>query len=119
MENIFFYLGLSFLIVHEMDAVRCREWRILPGLSSLGNKTGLIVFLVAHIPLLVWIIMELNQNPINKMFIKCFDIFMIVHVGLHVLFLRHKNNEFNDWISWVFIIGAGIFGLLDLLKLLI
>lgn len=32
-ENIFFYLGLSLLTMHEMDAIRCKEWRIFPGLD--------------------------------------------------------------------------------------
>ncbi|WP_394341844.1 DUF6713 family protein [Sphingobacterium corticibacter] len=33
--HVFFYLGLSLLIMHEMDAIRCREWRIFPGLFKL------------------------------------------------------------------------------------
>jgi hypothetical protein len=40
---------------------------------------------------------------------------MIVHLGLHILFLKHKNNEFKDCISWTIIIGAGLCGLLDLI----
>ena len=42
------------------------------------------------------------------------NIFMIVHLGLHILFLKHKNNEFTDWISWFIIISAGLCGLIDL-----
>jgi len=36
--NALFYLALSFMIIHEMDAVRCREWRIFPGLSRLNES---------------------------------------------------------------------------------
>lgn len=36
MENIFFYLGLAALLVHEMDAIKRKEWRMFPGLSKLG-----------------------------------------------------------------------------------
>jgi hypothetical protein len=39
---------------------------------------------------------------------------MIIHVGLHILFLKHRNNAFKDWISWTIIIAAGVRGLLDL-----
>lgn len=113
-EHIFFYLGLSFLIIHEMDAIRCKEWRILPVISSLEEKTGEIVFLFAHIPLFVWVFWSLSTNTESELFMKGFDVFMIVHIGLHILFLKHKNNEFKDWISWFFIIGAGIFGAVHL-----
>lgn len=50
-EDTFFYLGLSLLTMHEMDAIRCREWRIFPILSMLCDKAGYIVFVFAHIPL--------------------------------------------------------------------
>ncbi len=114
-ENLFFYVGLSFLIIHEMDAIRCKEWRILPLFSSLNEKVGEIIFLFAHIPLFVWIFCSLAPNTNSELFMKGFSIFMIVHIGLHILLLKHKNNEFKDWISWVFIIGSGFFGGLYLL----
>ncbi len=47
----FFYLAATFMLLHEMDAVRCREWRIFPGLSLLGEETGFRVFMLAHLPL--------------------------------------------------------------------
>ena len=43
------------------------------------------------------------------------DVFFVIHVVLHALFLLHKKNEFKDWISWTIILGAGVFGLADLL----
>jgi uncharacterized membrane protein YhhN len=58
---------------------------------------------------------EFTLGPHPDTFMKGFDIFLIVHLVLHLLFLRHKNNEFKDWISWSIIIGAALFGLLDLI----
>ncbi|MEM8906763.1 MAG: DUF6713 family protein [Bacteroidota bacterium] len=113
-EHFFFYLGLSFLIIHELDAVRCHEWRILPIFSWMNDRNGYIAFLFAHVPLLLWIFWALTQEPINEWFVEGFDLFMIIHIGLHLLLLKHKNNEFKDWVSWIFIVGAGGFGLLDL-----
>jgi len=113
--HIFFYLGLSLLTMHEMDAIRCREWRIFPGLSLLSDKLGHIIFVFAHIPLFFFIFWQLTHSQDIEAFIKGFNIFMIVHLGLHILFLKHKNNEFKDWISWTIIIGAGLCGLLDLI----
>jgi hypothetical protein len=113
-EHFLFLIGISFLIVHEMDAIRCKEWRIYPGLSSLSSKVGQLVFVFAHIPLFFIVLYQIIYNPVNNAFIKGFDIFMIVHIGLHLLFIKHRNNEFKDWSSWTIIIGAGVFGLADL-----
>lgn len=115
MEHSFFYLGLSLLSIHELDAVRCREWRIFPGLTLLSDKTGYIVFLFAHIPLFFWVFWQLSHASNPQSFIKAFDIFFIIHMGAHLLLLRHRNNEFRDWISWVIIAGTAVFGLADLL----
>ncbi len=114
-HHIFFYHGLSLLMLHEMDAIRCKEWRIFPGLSMLNDKTGHILFVFAHIPLFFVIFWQLTNNHDLTSFRRGLSIFMIVHVGLHVLFLKHENNEFKDWISWTIIIGSGLCGLLELL----
>jgi uncharacterized membrane-anchored protein YitT (DUF2179 family) len=113
--HILLYLGLSLLTMHEMDAIRCREWRIFPGLSLLNDKLGHIVFVFLHIPLFFFVFWQLKHSQDLEAFIKGVDIFMIVHVGLHIVFLKHKNNEFKDWISWTIIMGAGLCGLLDLM----
>ncbi|OYQ32988.1 hypothetical protein CHU92_13785 [Flavobacterium cyanobacteriorum] len=114
MGHIFFYIGLSLLSIHEMDAIRCREWRIFPGLSLLSDRLGYIIFLFAHIPIFWFIYWQLAYSPYLSRFIRGFSIFMIVHAGLHLLYLKHKNNEFKDWISWTIILGAGLCGLLGL-----
>ncbi len=109
----FFLLGAALILMHEMDAIRCREWRIFPGLSLLNNQWGMITFIFLHIPLFYWILWEIQQG--NQEFIRGFDIFLVVHMFLHLLFLLHKKNEFKDWISWSIIIGAALCGGLDLL----
>lgn len=108
----YYFLGLVFILIHEMDAIRCKEWRIFPGLSFLNDKVGLILFTFLHIPLLYWIIVETTAK--NENFRLGFDYFLIIHFAFHLLFLMHKKNEFKDWISWVIIIGAGLCGLADL-----
>lgn len=115
MEHLLFFIGLSFLTVHEMDAIRCKEWRIFPGLALLNDKTGYLVFLLTHILLFFIVFYQLTYSSDNTGFIKGFEVFLIVHVGLHLLFLNHKKNEFKGWLSWMLITGAGLFGLADLL----
>ncbi|NOX19365.1 MAG: hypothetical protein GXO87_13935 [Chlorobi bacterium] len=114
-DNIIFLTGLSLIFLHEMDAIRCKEWRIFPGLSMLDDKIGYIVFLFAHIPIFFWLFWQLTNSSDIDTFRIGFDIFLIAHLGLHLLFLKHKNNEFKDWISWTIIAGTGISGLLDLI----
>lgn len=108
----FFLLGLTFILMHEMDAIKCKEWRIFPGLSFLSDKVGLIVFVFLHIPLVYWILLETQVN--NENFRIGFDYFLIVHLILHLLFLLHTKNEFKDWISWTIIVGASLFGIIDI-----
>jgi hypothetical protein len=102
------------MMIHEMDAVRCKEWRIFPGLSLLDDKWGFNVFMVAHIPIFYFLYWGLLEQKNNEGLIHGLNIFFIVHVGLHLLFTRHKSNEFKDWLSWTIISGAGLFGLLDI-----
>lgn len=98
-----------------MDAIRCKEWRIFPGLSMLNDKIGLIVFLFAHIPIFCWLFWQLTNSSDIGIFRIGADIFLIIHLGLHLLLLKNKRNEFKDWISWTIIVGAGICGLVDLI----
>lgn len=109
----FFYLALVLFFMHEMDAVRCKEWRIFPGLALLKESWGYPLFILAHIPLFLFIIWGLTQPSEN--FIMGFDIFAVLHFALHLLYLRHQKNEFKDWISWTIITGIAVFGTFDLL----
>ncbi len=104
-----FSIGLALILLHEMDAMRCHEWRIFPGLSQLSERTGFFLFMVLHIPLFVVIFSNLD----NLEFRRGFDVFLIIHLGLHLLFLRHPKNEFRDWLSWSIITGAALFGAAD------
>ncbi len=112
-KDVFFQLGIALIVMHEMDAVRCKEWRIFPGLSALSDQWGFVLFMFAHIPL--YFLVLINFQSGSETFRFGFDVFLIVHVVLHILFLRHQNNLFRDWISWGIIGGAGFFGLLDII----
>lgn len=113
--NILFILGLTFILIHEMDAIRCHEWQIFPGLSLLSDRSGMTIFILAHIPIIFWIFNEFDTLMNNEGSLRIgFDIFLIFHLVLHILFLKHAKNEFKDWISWTFIIGAAAFGAIDL-----
>lgn len=109
-----FYLGLSFILLHEMDAVDKKEWRIFPGLNRLSDDWGYKVFVAAHLPLYVllfWGIWGDHGNATEVM--KGMDIFFVAHLGAHILMKNHPKNLFKGWLSWTFIIGAGVAGAWD------
>lgn len=113
-EHGFFYLAVTFMLLHEMDAVRCREWRIFPGLSLLRDEVGFRVFMLAHLPL-YGLFFSVVTGQATSGVIRGLDLFFVVHLGLHLLYLKHPKNEFKDTLSWVFIAGAAAAGLTDLL----
>jgi uncharacterized membrane-anchored protein YitT (DUF2179 family) len=101
--------------MHEMDAVRCKEWRIFPLLSLLNDDWGFKVFMFAHIPLFYFIFLKLSDESAHQNLIFGLNIFFIIHFFLHLLFLKHPKNEFKDATSWGIISGCGLFGLLSLI----
>lgn len=38
-EHLFFFLGLGFILTHEMDAIRCKEWLMFPLTFFLKDET--------------------------------------------------------------------------------
>jgi hypothetical protein len=112
MEHLFFYIALAFILVHEMDAMTQKEWLMFPLTFFLKDEVGKVVFVLAHIPLFACLFWAL-RTP-NEALMRGLDIFFIVHVGLHVLFLWHSQNRFTSVLSWLIIVGAGFFGVLDL-----
>jgi len=121
METYFFFLtAITFLLVHEMDAIHCKEWRIFPGLSRLPEGTGYLVFSAAHIPL-VWLVLAgLASGDIFQPAVRIgLDLFCLAHIGLHAFFHRHPKNEFDSRFSWLIILGTGLAGLIDLIVILL
>ncbi len=106
MSTIFFYLAVSCILLHEMDAIRCKEWRIFPLTFLLNDKVGYAVFLIAHLPLYYFILRSLEDASVQY----GLNVFFIIHLGLHILFLKHPKNEFKDVWSWIPIVGAAVFG---------
>jgi hypothetical protein len=118
MNHTFFLLGFSFLLAHEMDAIRAKEWKIFPVLSRMEEEAGYIAFTALHVPvytLLLWGFY--GDGDLNRRLIVGLDIFFIVHVLLHLIFYNHPENRFRSVFSYVLIVGAGVFGVLDLLRL--
>lgn len=101
--------------MHELDAIRCKEWTIFPGLSFLPDRAGMTVFILLHLPLFYWVLFEIQTG--DEVFRWRFDLFLIIHLILHLLFLLHPKNQFKDYLSWIIIIAAAVFGAIDFVNL--
>lgn len=116
--DILFTLALSLLLTHEMDAVRRREWQVLPLLARIDDDArGYAIFTALHVPLYALLLGGLMAGgaAANQQLVRALDAFCVVHVALHLLFARHPRYQFNNRLSWTLIAGAGICGAADLL----
>jgi hypothetical protein len=112
-DHPFFLLGRSFILAHEIDAVRLKEWRILPLLSRLRDEAGYLVFLALHVPLYAVLLWGLSGGgAMTRGLILVLDVFFVFHVILHLLFHRLLFlDRQDDWLksalSWTLICGPG------------
>lgn len=117
MKNIIFYIGLSTLFTHELDALINHEWRLLPLIGGLSNEYGEIAFMLIHIPLFT-ILIALVASTNDKIRIRSrfgISIFLIIHGLLHLLFMGNTSYEFTSTLSNILIFGGAIFGAVFLL----
>ncbi|MEM7334698.1 MAG: DUF6713 family protein [Chloroflexota bacterium] len=114
--EFFFFVALSFILTHELDAIKQREWRIIPLTSFLNDRLGYLVFTVLHVPLfliLFWLLF--SGDSLNLSLMRGLNIFFVIHLFLHLLLIKHPKNEFTNALSWLLITGAGISGGVSLL----
>ncbi len=114
---IIFAINLSLLFVHEMEAIRHQEWKMFIVLKDMEEKKAYTLFLLMHIPLyslILWIL--LSPNVTIGFFIT--DVFLVIHLLIHLLFMKHKNNRFNNPLSLCIIILMGVLSALHLIGML-
>ncbi len=116
MKTILFYLGLSTLFTHELDAVSQSEWRLLYILRDLPEEISKNTFVALHVPLfaiIFWLVFNENINT-KKWSRIILAAFFVIHAGLHKNLENHPLYTFNSPLSQGLIFGAGLFGLLYL-----
>lgn len=108
--EMLFQISTALLLCHEMDAIKQKEWRILPILRSLNDDEGYKWFTVLHLPLYFLLLSCMfSENILLWFFVSCF---YFIHGILHLILWRHPKNTFNNFISQLFIQGAALFGLI-------
>lgn len=113
MQDFIYYAMVGAFFTHELDAVKRHEWRILPLIRSLPERTGEQVFIWIHAPLFGLLLWDGEGDPTSVTRVGL-ALFGIVHVGLHILFRRHPDYEFNNASSWGLIVLTGLLGALYL-----
>jgi len=119
--DLLFWLNLALLLTHELDAIRRQEWRMFIFLNRLDDEQAHQLFVLLHVPLFTlffWFLSRPNQ-PIYFWFQLVVDAFLIVHLGLHMLFRNHPANAFRTSFSKRLIEGMALSGLIHAALLLV
>ncbi len=113
MKNLLFYLGLSTLIAHELDAMTQSEWRLLYGLRRLSEPAAASTFVALHVPLMAGILWLTTHEleSVRGRSRLALSIFLVVHAGLHQRLSDHPAYTFTSPLSVSLIYGAGLLGL--------
>ncbi|KAB1197501.1 MULTISPECIES: DUF6713 family protein [Haloferax] len=109
-SSMLFFSVVSFLFVHELDAIRQREWRFFFAPFSVRDETAFELFTALHAPLFVVVLLFLESAA----FQLAFDSFAIVHGLLHLGLRNHPLIQFESWFSRFWIFGASVLGALHL-----
>lgn len=105
-DDLIFLSAVAFLFAHELDAMQQREWRFFFARIPVSDDAAYRLFTGLHVPLFVLILWGLPQPG----FRLGFDLFLIVHAGLHWLLRRHPLIAFNSGFSRLWIFGAALLG---------
>ena len=112
--EVLFIINVAFLVIgHEMDAIQQHEWRFFFAKTGMSDQASYRLFTALHIPLFVLIIWNLQSVS----FQIGFDLFLVLHAGVHWLLRNHPLISFNSWFSRLWIFGGAFLGLLHLVLL--
>jgi hypothetical protein len=83
--DLLFFTAVSLLVLHEMDAIDKKEWRLLFVLRRLPDEGALRWFILLHLPLFVALmaLVAASESTTVHWIEGGVDAFLIVHAGLH------------------------------------
>jgi hypothetical protein len=108
--EVLFLSVVSFLLVHELDAIRQREWRFFFTPVPVRDETASRLFIALHAPLFVVVLVYVE----SRAFQLGLDSFAIVHGLVHLVLRNHPLVEFDSAFSRVWIFGGALLGALHL-----
>ena len=101
-----FLIVIALFFAHELDAILQKEWRFFGALLRLDDAPMYKLFIALHVPLLVFLVVNSDQMWLHV----GLDIFAMIHVALHWFLRKHPLVGFNNWFSWLWIVGTSIAG---------
>ena len=111
MTHTLYLLLLGFFLAHELDAVACREWRLLYVLRGLREATARAVFIALHVPIVAVLAWTTSAtHPLAADARLAVAAFALVHAGLHYRLRRDPAYAFRAPLSIVLIAGAALCG---------
>jgi hypothetical protein len=105
--DLLFLLGVTFLMVHELDAIRQGEHRFFLAWLNVSDTVRCQIFMAAHVPLFVLVLANLASSG----FQLGMDFFLIGHAVAHTILRDHPHIRFNDTFSRIWIFGGAVLGL--------
>lgn len=116
MITILFVFMISLLLIHEMDAIRTKEWKMFIILKDMPDEIAYKGFSIAHLPLYFAAIMILIQGNTSASILHyIIDFFLIGHTVIHFFFRAKPNNGFTSVYSKVIIYSLGVLAIAHLL----
>ena len=93
---VLFTFNYSLLLLHELDAIRAREWKMFIFLKDMKEQNGYIVFTLIHLPLYFWVIYTVSQVWSGGYAIVYLltDIFLIGHAVIHYFSANTQQTDF-------------------------
>ena len=116
MENYVFILIIVLFTIHEMDAIKTKEWKMFIFLKDIAEHKAYNIFLLAHIPIYLFLYYVILNNWIMTYLV--IDVLFIIHTIIHFFFKKHKNNNFNTLLSKIIIYSLGTLSLIHLFILI-
>lgn len=112
--KILFCLNFTLILLHEMDAIKNKEWKMFIWLKSMKDNKGYKIFTALHLPLYFLAILALIDKNFYLELSIGLDIFLIFHLIIHFLFRKNRNNEFDNLFSQCIICGMGFISIVHL-----
>jgi len=106
-------LNIALFVLHEMDGVRRMEWRMVFPINRLPDETAHNVFCSLHLPLfgLLFWMLTWPAGQVTFWLKATFDGFLVFHLGLHLIFLKHPENRFTSLFSRALIVAMALGGI--------
>jgi len=115
--NVLLALNLSLLFMHEMDAIKAKEWRLFVFLKDLEDELAYKIFTIIHLPLYFVLLYSIIERSTTAYIVL--DVFLIGHTVAHALFERyHPRYEFKNRLSRAIIYPMGVVAIIHLVGLL-